>query len=88
LEGLAEDANLPSEEEVENSKNFNQLNYCELCDRTFNKLKGIPRHHCRKCNRSVCTQCSNNKRKLTKKDDSLYRVCDACDTMLSNYKLE
>jgi hypothetical protein len=36
----------------------------------------------------VCNNCSNNKRKLTKKDDKLYRVCDVCDTMLSNFKLE
>lgn len=87
LGDLADDANLP-EEFTSEEKKFNLMNYCELCDQQFSKLKGISRHHCRKCNKSVCQQCSNNKRKLAKQDETLYRVCDQCDTILSNYKLE
>jgi len=85
---LADDANLPTELEDMNRESFNMMNFCELCDRNFAKLKGINRHHCRKCNRSVCQQCSASKRRLAKNDETLYRVCDFCDTQLSNAKLE
>jgi len=88
LGSLADDANLPDEGPDHDRDQFNCSNFCELCDRTFAKLKGINRHHCRKCNKSVCQQCSNNKRKLSKQDETLFRVCDFCDTHLSNYKLE
>ena len=46
---LAVDANLPEELDAEDRESFNLKSFCELCDRTFNKLKGINRHHCRKC---------------------------------------
>ena len=89
LHGLADDANLPDDiTELGNKEEFNLLNYCELCEVTFNKLKGVNRHHCRKCFKSVCQPCSANKRKLAKNDETLHRVCDYCDTVLSNYKLE
>jgi len=87
LGGLADDANLPNELEDVND-GWHNYTYCELCDRTFSKFKGISRHHCRKCLKSVCQQCSSNTRKLSKQDDTKYRVCDFCDTQLSNYKLE
>jgi len=87
LGALADDANLPNELEDVND-GWHNFNYCELCDRTFSKFKGISRHHCRKCLKSVCQQCSSNTRKLSKQDDTKYRVCDFCDTQLSNYKLE
>ena len=54
LETLADDANLPDEIQDVDRADFNLKTYCELCDRTFAKLKGINRHHCRKCNKSVC----------------------------------
>jgi len=89
LGDLAEDANLPQElEDMNRPESFNMRNFCELCDRNFAKLKGINRHHCRKCNRSVCQQCSASKRRLAKNDENTYRVCDFCDTQLSNSKLE
>jgi len=88
LGDLAEDANLPDTMESLDKNDFNLKSYCELCERSFNKLKGVSRHHCRKCNKSVCQQCSNNKRKLSKADEELFRVCDFCDTILSNFKLE
>ena len=46
------------------------------------------RHHCRLCGKSVCDKCSLNKRYLSKSDKKTYhRVCDFCDTKLSNYKV-
>ena len=80
LDTLADDANLPEEFDECGKESFNLNKMCELCEVVFNKIKGINRHHCRKCHRSVCTQCSNNKRKLSKKDDTLHKVCDFCDT--------
>lgn len=77
---LADDANLPEMLKDGDKEAWNLKTYCELCDRTFSKLKGISRHHCRKCNKSVCQQCSNNRRKLAKSDETLFRVCDYCDT--------
>ena len=79
LGGLDEMHYLPDELD-DTRESFNNLNFCELCDRNFNKLKGISRHHCRKCNKSVCQQCSASKRRLAKNDTELYRVCDFCDT--------
>ena len=55
---------------------FNCMNNCELCDVKFAKIKGINRHHCRKCNKSVCGPCSTNKRRLAKTDETEFRVCD------------
>ena len=80
LANIADDANLPDDLDDTRGESFNMRNFCELCDRNFNKLKGISRHHCRRCNRSVCQQCSSSKRRLAKNDDTLYRVCDFCDT--------
>ena len=88
LDTLADNANLPDEFDDFGKEALNLQKMCELCEVVFNKIKGINRHHCRKCHRSVCTQCSNNKRKLSKKDDTLFKVCDFCDTQLSNFKLE
>ena len=54
LESLGDEANLPAHLDELDKKDFNEKNFCELCDRNFARLKGINRHHCRKCNRSVC----------------------------------
>ena len=90
LAQFADDVNLPDdiEDESEAREAFHEGKACELCEKTFNKIKGIGRHHCRKCYKSVCQQCSSQKRKLAKNIDTLFRVCDYCDTQLSNYKLE
>lgn len=46
------------------------------------------RHHCRRCGKSVCQKCSMTKRYLSKSDKkTLYRICDFCDTKLSNFKV-
>jgi hypothetical protein len=56
---LKEDSILPEEAE---EGDFNLKKECELCEAKFRKLKGINRHHCRKCNKSVCGPCSSNQR--------------------------
>ena len=46
------------------------------------------RHHCRYCGKSVCQKCSTSKRYLSKSDKkTLHRICDYCDTKLSNFKV-
>ena len=46
------------------------------------------RKHCRLCGMTVCAYCSNNKKQLSRKDKSLYRVCDYCDVKVSNQGFE
>ena len=90
FEQLDDDANLPEELEAEDDvkEQFHEENACEFCQVVFNKLKGKNRHHCRRCKKSVCDACSTNRRRLAKSSDKTFRVCDFCDTQLSNYKLE
>jgi hypothetical protein len=46
------------------------------------------RHHCRRCGKSVCNKCSANMKPLSRQDPkTLYRVCDACDTEIENFKV-
>lgn len=59
LESLKEDSILP--EEIEDGE-FNNNKECEFCEIKFNRLKGVNRHHCRNCNKSVCGPCSSNQR--------------------------
>ena len=82
---LADDAHLPETVDADRDQ-FNENKFCELCDTTFNLI--TKRHHCRKCNKSVCHACSGTKRQISKQDTTLHRVCDYCDTQLSNFKLE
>jgi hypothetical protein len=83
---LAENAHLPNITDADDREEWNEKSFCELCDTTFNLR--TKRHHCRKCKKSVCQSCSGTKRQISKKDQTLYRVCDYCDTQLSNFKLE
>lgn len=47
------------------------------------------RHHCRRCGLSVCTLCCQSpKRRLSKIDKKKYRVCDECDTIMSNVNFD
>ena len=76
-----------------NREKFNNASYCELCEIQFKRpvaslSAGIKRHHCRNCYRSVCQKCSTNLRRLSKADATPQRVCDYCDTRMSNFKLE
>ena len=56
---------------------------CMLCPQKFAIFS--PQHNCKKCGKSICGDCSKNKRRLSKMDKSKFRVCDECDTLLSNY---
>jgi len=49
----------------------------------------IRRHHCRRCGKSVCSKCSGNMKPLSRGDQkTAYRICDACDTEIENFKLK
>jgi hypothetical protein len=56
---------------------------CMLCPQKFAIFS--PQHNCKKCGKSICGDCSKNKRRLSKMDKNKFRVCDECDTLLSNY---
>ena len=43
--------------------------------------------HCKRCSKSVCDTCSQNKRRLSRKDKKEYRVCDRCDTIIDNFQI-
>ena len=60
---------------------------CTLCNRKYGLLV-LSEHHCKRCGRSVCADCSESKRVLSKQDEKFYRVCDSCDTKMQNFKLE
>jgi hypothetical protein len=65
---------------------FHELKACEICEQTFNMT--IRRHHCRRCGKSVCSKCSGNMKPLSKVDQkTAYRICDACDTEIENFKV-
>jgi hypothetical protein len=65
---------------------FHELKACEICEQTFNMT--IRRHHCRRCGKSVCSKCSGNMKPLSKADQkTAYRICDACDTEIENFKV-
>jgi hypothetical protein len=87
---LVDDAHLPMkpENEDEIEEEFHEEKACEFCQVTFGKLRGISRHHCRRCFKSVCDKCSNNKRRIYRNSEKEYRVCDFCDTQISNFRLE
>ncbi len=53
--------------------NFNKKEYCELCDLVFTLL--TRRHHCRKCERSCCGNCSSL---LLIKGGDEKRFCNMC----------
>jgi len=42
------------------------------------------RHHCKRCARTVCDRCRQNKRRLSKQDKQEQLVCDQCDFELGN----
>lgn len=66
---------------------FHELDSCEICEQVFNMTNR--RHHCRRCGKSVCTKCGSNMKALSRSDQkTLYKICDACDTDLENFKLK
>jgi len=55
----------------------------------INMSKDKQKHHCRRCGRCVCTLCSSSpQRRLSKVDKKKYRVCDECDTLMSNVNFD
>jgi hypothetical protein len=70
---------------------------CQLCNTPFSgKMSAMilvskdkMRHNCKRCGISVCTLCSaSSKRRLSKIDKKKYRVCDECDTLMSNVNFD
>lgn len=69
---------------------------CHLCNTSFSgKMSSIlvskdkKKHNCKRCGVSVCTLCSSSpKRRLSKIDKKKYRVCDECDTLMSNVNFD
>lgn len=48
---MGDHSNLPEEINTD-TNNYHNENACELCDKKFGMKN--KRHHCRKCNKSVC----------------------------------
>ena len=73
-----------------------QSSVCELCNAqlaskvsSMLSAKDKSKHHCRRCGRCVCNMCSQSpQRRLSKQDKKKYRVCDECDTLMSNVNFE
>lgn len=69
---------------------------CGLCQAPFSgKMSGLlsskdrQKHHCKRCGAAVCGLCSGSaKRRLSKIDKKKYRVCDECDTLMSNVNFD
>ncbi|CAI2378734.1 unnamed protein product [Moneuplotes crassus] len=58
---------------------FEEKDFCQLCGVEFKKIFK-PRHHCRSCLRSVCSNCS--------KGSGKNRMCDMCITEEENQELK
>ena len=65
------------------------MEYCLLCEAVFTGALGKnPVRHCKRCGKSICNVCSENRRQLSQDDTNSYRVCDKCDTELDNFRLK
>ena len=51
---------------------------CSICSRKFSKIKGLSRHHCRFCGKSVCDTHSSKRRTHTELNRPV-RICDLCE---------
>ena len=47
-----------------------------------------PIRHCKRCGKSICKVCSEGRRRLSRSDPEVHRVCDMCDTEMDNFKLK
>jgi len=65
-------------------------NHCMLCSKLYNvsMLFGTDKQNCSRCGKSVCDNCSQAKVRLSKLEKKKHRVCDFCDSVLSNFKLD
>jgi len=75
VDNIAEetDTKTPKENKHGWDFNFNKKEYCELCNLVFTLL--TRRHHCRKCERSCCGNCSSL---LLVKGGDEKRYCNIC----------
>jgi hypothetical protein len=71
---------LPDDCETVDEKNFDNEDQCYLClkalAKKFGGLRKKGRHHCRKCGRTVCDRCRQNRKRISKNDKNEYLVCD------------
>ena len=59
-----------------------------LCLRAFsNHLAFDKDFNCKRCARTVCKDCSSLKRLISSDAKKEERVCDLCETVMSNYSL-
>ena len=72
---------LPLTYEVRTKETFHKADNCELCNKKFTLT--FRSHHCRMCSKSVCSQCSLERR-LSQEDKERYHCCNECDFELSN----
>ena len=62
---------------------------CMLCAAAFTRALGKnPIRHCKRCGKSICQVCSEGRRRLSRADPEVHRVCDMCDTEMDNFKLK
>ena len=62
---------------------------CMLCQAAFTRALGKnPIRHCKRCGKSICQVCSEGRRRLSRTDPEVHRVCDMCDTEMDNFKLK
>lgn len=63
---------------------------CQICEIGFSKTRvlGKVEHHCKRCGKAICDDCSSAKRVLCRQDSVKYRVCDICDTDMDNHRLK
>ena len=86
IESMLDDNSLPETFDAD-AVEHHELKQCEICETTFNMTSR--RHHCRKCGKSVCSKCSANMKALSRQDSkTLFKICDACDTEIENYKVQ
>lgn len=65
--------------------------HCMLCSKQFGSgvfSLGSDQNNCNRCGKSICDQCSQAKHRLSKLEKKKYRICDVCETILLNYKLD
>lgn len=70
----------------------NPCEACMLCENIFTKKFAIlnrnPIRHCKRCGKSICEVCSDQKRILSKADPTPFRICDLCDFEMDNNQLK
>ena len=84
--------NLPDNHDLKNiNAKRKPADNCMLCDALFTTkmrlLNRNPIRHCKKCGKSICEVCSDQKRQLSSQATEKYRICDLCDFEMDNEQL-